>query len=266
MVHLFSRRRTRDPVPATVALPGDGAAFAPLRHRSSAAPLAMLYAALIVYASLSPFSGWRLPIGVPWWGFAHVPWPRYWTGFDVVSNLLGYIPLGTLVFVALLRSGWRSVSSAACSALAGTALSLAMESLQNYLPQRVPSGMDWALNAGGTVIGVLLAWAVHGLGGVQRWQILRDRWFIARSAGGLALLLLWPIGLLFPAPVPMGLGQVLDRLQALIAEELQGTPWADWVVDWHDSVPLMVPLSRGTEMIAVMLGLLAPCLVAFAVA
>ena len=111
-----------------------------------------------------------------------------------------------------------------------------------------------------------LSLAVHGLGGVQRWQILRDRWFIARSAGGLALLLLWPIGLLFPAPVPMGLGQVLDRLQALIAEELQGTPWADWVVDWHDSVPLMVPLSRGTEMIAVMLGLLAPCLVAFAVA
>ena len=31
------------------------------RHRSSAVPLAWLYAALIVYASLYPFAGWRVP-------------------------------------------------------------------------------------------------------------------------------------------------------------------------------------------------------------
>ena len=31
------------------------------RHRSSAAPLAWLYVALIVYASLYPFSGWTVP-------------------------------------------------------------------------------------------------------------------------------------------------------------------------------------------------------------
>ena len=31
------------------------------RHRSSAVPLAWLYGALIVYASLYPFAGWRAP-------------------------------------------------------------------------------------------------------------------------------------------------------------------------------------------------------------
>ena len=38
--------------------------MAPARHRSSAAPLAALYAALIAYASLSPFTGWSVPAGL----------------------------------------------------------------------------------------------------------------------------------------------------------------------------------------------------------
>ena len=76
------------------------------RHRSSAAPLACLYAALIVYASLYPFTGWRMP-GVTPLAFLSLPWPRWWTGFDLVSNLLGYMPLGALIFIALARSGWR---------------------------------------------------------------------------------------------------------------------------------------------------------------
>src|SRR3954470_24991492 len=70
------------------------------RHRSSAAPLACLYAALIVYASLSPFSGWKQPVAVPLFGMGHMPWPHWWTGFDVVSNLLGYMPFGALLFGA----------------------------------------------------------------------------------------------------------------------------------------------------------------------
>ena len=73
------------------------------RQRSSASPLAWLYAALIVYASLSPFEGWRVP-GVSWFTFLLLPWPHWWTGFDLVSNLLGYLPLGALVFGADRKS------------------------------------------------------------------------------------------------------------------------------------------------------------------
>lgn len=235
------------------------------RHRSSAAPLALLYAALIVYASLSPFVGWKLPAGVPFFGLGHMPWLPWWTGFDLASNLLGYMPFGALLFGAQVRSDRSAGVSALTTVLAGAVLSLCMESLQNWLPQRVPSSIDWLLNTAGTVLGLLVAIAVRSLGGLDRWQVLRDRWFITHSAGGLALLLLWPVGLLFPAPVPFGLGQVLVRLQELIAAALAGTPWESWVEDWVNAREALTPLSRGSEWVAIVLGFLAPCFVAFSV-
>jgi len=235
------------------------------RHRSSAAPLAWLYAALIVYASLSPFSGWKQPVGVPLFGLGHMPWSHWWTGFDVISNLLGYMPFGALLFGAQVRSGRAVGASVLTTMLVGAGLSLGMESLQNWLPQRVPSSLDWVLNAAGTALGLLVAMAVRALGGVDRWQVLRDRWFIARSAGGIALLLLWPVGLLFPAPVPFGLGQVLARLQELTALALDGTPWASWVEDWVNAREALTPLSPGAEWVAIVLGFLAPSFIAFSV-
>jgi len=235
------------------------------RHRSSAGPLAWLYAALIVYASLSPFTGWKQPMALPLAGLGHLPWQRYWTAFDVVSNLLGYMPLGALAVGALVRSGRRVSIAFIAALLAGALLSFLMESLQNWLPQRVPSMLDWLLNAAGTLAGALVAVTVHALGGIERWQTLRDRWFVDRSAGGLLLLLLWPIGLLFPTPVPLGLGQVLVRLQELAAEALAGTPWSAWTEDWSDASVAMTPLSRVSELLTILLGLLAPCLVAYTI-
>ena len=76
------------------------------RHRSSAVPLSWLYVGLIVYASLYPFAGWRVP-GVGPLDFLLLGWPHWWTTFDLVSNLLGYLPLGFLLFVALIRGGRR---------------------------------------------------------------------------------------------------------------------------------------------------------------
>lgn len=237
----------------------------PARHRSSAAPLAGLYAALIAYASLSPFTGWNLPALVPWFGFGHMPWPRYWTAFDVVANGIGYMPLGALLFGAVVRSGGRVWVAALAAVLGGAGLSFALESLQNLLPQRVPSSLDFVLNAGGTALGVLTGWLVHALGGLERWQVVRDRWFIDRSAGGIALLLLWPLGLLFPTPVPLGVGQVLFRLQELAASALQDTPWEAFADGWLTAQESLVPLSRASEWLVVVLGLLSPVLVAFTV-
>ena len=167
------------------------------RHRSSASPLAWGVVALIVYASLYPFSGWQIP-GVPLFNFLRLPWPRWWTWFDLIANLLGYLPLGALVFGARVRGGTRVRVALTQAVLAGAVLSFAMETLQNFLPQRVASNVDLGLNALGTVLGALLGAWVHARGGVDRWQAARDRWFIDRSAGALALLLLWPVGLLFP--------------------------------------------------------------------
>ena len=239
------------------------------RHRSSAVPLAWLHSGLIVYASLYPFAGWRMPGAGPL-DFLLLGWPRWWTSFDLFSNLLGYMPLGLLLFVASARGG-RSTAAAAGLAIAGSALlSVAMEVLQNYLPQRVASNVDLGLNALGAALGVGIGAVLHLRGGIARWQKVRDRWFTARSAGGLALLVLWPIALLFPTAVPFGLGHILGRIQLLVAELLQGTPAEPWTAGWAaaglPAGPGTPPLSSAGEAAIVVLGLLAPCLIAFTIA
>lgn len=233
-------------------------------HRSSAAPLAWMYAALIAYASLYPFAGWRAS-GVPVWSFLALRFPPYWTAFDLIANLLGYLPLGALVFGAHVRSG-RHVGWALAAALVSAAgLSLAMELLQNFLPQRVSSNVDLALNVAGSALGALLAAVIHTLGGVERWQAVRDRWFIDHSAGGLSLLVLWPFGLLFPTPVPFGAGQVGPRLRDTLAVWVQDSPAAAWLDPWLQPDDIASGLSASSEFVAITLGVLGPCLVAFAV-
>jgi VanZ family protein len=236
-----------------------------VRHRSSAVPLAWLYGALIVYASLYPFTGWRWPVDNPL-VFLLMPWSRWWSGFDLVANLLGYLPLGLLVFGARVRGG-TPVAAGAWSALAaGASLSLAMELVQNALPHRVPSNIDFALNVSGTAAGTALGLLVHWLGGIERWQSLRERWFIGHSAGGLVLLLLWPFGLLFPTPLPLALGQVTERARDLLERVVEDTAAADWLEYLPATAPAGGSLSPAAEVMLVACGLLAPCLVAFTIA
>ena len=141
------------------------------RHRSSAVPLAWLYAALIVYASLYPFDGWRNPAVGPF-DFLTAGWARYWTWFDVVSNLLGYLPFGVLVFVALVRIGHRPIAAAWPAIAIGALLALAMEVLQNYLPRRVPSSLDLGLNVAGAGLGAAVGAVLHLSGGLAQWRVL----------------------------------------------------------------------------------------------
>lgn len=228
--------------------------------RTAAWPLALAYAVLIVYASLYPFGEWR-DQGIAPWSFVTAPLPRWWTGFDVASNVLGYAPLGFLLSLAALRWGRGVRGMLAMTGLA-VLLSFLMEALQSYLPARVPSNVDFVLNAGGAVAGMLVAWALERLGALERWSQLRERWFIPDASGALVLLALWPVALLFPVPVPFGLGQVLERLEDGLAELLEDTPFLEWL-------PLrdveLQPLVPGIELLCVVLGLLSPCLLAYSV-
>ena len=225
-------------------------------HKTSAWPLAWVYGALIVFASLFPFTGWRAQ-GIDPWVFltARIP-PPYWTGFDAGTNVLGYAPLGFLLALALVRTG-RARPAVPLAALAGSLLSLAMEFLQIYLPQRVPSNMDWVLNSGGALAGALLAVLLERWGALARWSRFRARWFLPDARGPLVLLALWPWALLFPAAEPFGLGQVFERLELALAELLAGTPFLAWLP--VRSEPLQ-PLSPLAELCCVALGLLAPAL------
>ncbi len=228
-------------------------------HKTSAWPLALIYAALIVFASLFPFEGWRAQ-GISPWVFltARIP-PPYWTWSDVSINLAGYAPLGFLLALACLRSGLPRAAVPA-AALSGALLSLSMEYLQIFLPRRVPSNLDLLLNAAGALAGALAAALLERLGAIARWSRLRERWFTPDARGALVLLALWPWALLFPASLPFGLGQVWQRLEDALAELLDGTPFLEWLP--MREAPLE-QLSRGSELLAVALGLLIPCLLGY---
>ena len=235
-------------------------------RKSSAGPLAQAYAALIVYASLYPFAGWH-DQGVGPLEFLTSPWPRYWTGFDLVANAAGYAPLGFLLALAHLRKGApdgaASISRAVVSA-AGLAalLSLAMEALQSYLPARVASNLDFGLNAAGALVGAAIAGGLEQAGAVDRWSRFRVRWFVDDARGALVLLALWPFALLFPAAVPLGLGQVMERLEASMADWLADTPFLEWLPVRDVELQPLVP---GAELVCVALGALVPCLIAYSV-
>lgn len=230
-----------------------------MKTRSSAWPLALLFAGVVVYASLYPFTGWRVQ-GVSPLAYLQAPFPQYWTGFDVASNLVGYAPLGFLLCWAMLRSGWGRWSLGAAFLLPVT-LSLAVEILQNYLPMRVPSNVDFALNSAGAALGAGCAWVIQRLGGVRRWDQFRADWFEPSAHGSLVLLALWPFALLYPLSVPFGLGQVWDRLEAGLVLLMEDTPFLTWV-PMRLEVP--DPLSPMAEAFCIALCLLSPLLMGFA--
>lgn len=223
-------------------------------------PLSLAVMCLIIYASLYPFADWRNQ-GISPLAFLTAPLPKYWTGFDVASNVLGYAPLGFLLALTGLRSGYVKLAMvlAVCAAFV---LSLGMETLQSYLPSRIPSNVDLALNTIGAAVGAYIAWALEKMGALGRWSRVRDRWLAPDARGAMALLVLWPAALLFPAAVPMGLGQVFERLEMALADALEGTPFLVWLPVREIELQPLVPLA---ELVCVALGALTPLLLAYGV-
>ena len=237
------------------------------RHTSLAAPLAWVYGALILYASLFPFTGWRWPPGQSLLALLALPWPPWRDAFDMWANFLGYLPGGVLLFLGLHARGMRGGAALGVVLGVGLALSFGNEFTQNFLPGRHPSLKDLAMNLAGAMCGALLAWAFSAVETPTRWAATRARWFVPRSGGALALLALWPIGLLFPAPLPFGLGQLGERLRETIAAALHGVPWA---ASWYEMVATptvsTAPLRPLSEGMATALALFAPIMLAYGVA
>jgi VanZ family protein len=204
-----------------------------------ALPLTLVYCGLVVYASLYPFAGWQSQ-GVMPWAFALMRLPQYWSGFDVAINVMGYIPLGFLLRLAI-PSAWRH--PALLAVVVASLLAFGMEALQTYLSPRVASNADWALNTLGALLGVMLAWIADALGLLRSWQRWREGRFDAGSGIALGLLVLWPLALLYPTPVPLGLGHGLGQLLDLKTQDLPDK----------------------LESLVIALGLLTPLLLAYAI-
>ena len=234
-------------------------------HHSSAGPLALAYVALLVYASLYPFEGWRWPPGAAWHDLLQLPWFARQGLFDEVSNALGYLPLGLLLTVLAARRGAGALPALAWGVAVPTLASYALEAAQHFVPGRVPSARDWALNALGALLGAGAGAAAVASGTLRRWERVRARWFEPDSAPALALLVLWPFGLLFPAPVPLGLGDVFDVLQATVAEVVRDAGWLSVAATVAPRAASRVPLGPLAESTCIALGLLAPILLALTV-
>lgn len=151
--------------------------------------LTVAYLLLMVYASLYPFVGWRVPNDDAT-RFLFSGWPSYIVASDVVLNVLAYVPLGLLL--TLLWMGrvprWAAV---ALAVVAGLLLSLSIEFAQAYLPTRISSNVDVLTNSIGALWGGVVA---HTWG--ERWLLsgelhrLRERHFLSGASVDLAFLLL----------------------------------------------------------------------------
>jgi len=236
-------------------------------HKTSAWPLSQAYAALIVYASLYPFAGWR-DQGIAPWAFLLSPLPKYWTWFDLLANVAGYAPLGFLLALSFLRRGSFQAAPTSNRAAIGVAtmtagaIALLMEAIQTYLPDRVPSNVDFGLNVLGALLGAIAAGVLELAGAIDRWSRFRVRWFVAEARGALVLLALWPIALLVPASVPLGLGQVLERVESALGDWLLDTPFLEWLPVRDVELQPLVPAA---ELLCVALGALVPCLLGYSV-
>lgn len=184
---------------------------------SPLARIALLaYLFLIVYASWYPFSGWR-DVGLSPWDYLTAPMPKYWTKFDALTNIGGYIPLGMLIVYAL-HPQVRKAGAVAIALLAGGLISGTMEAVQHYLPSRVASMLDFYTNLGGICIGALLAaWSAAALLERGRLRLLRQQWFQKGASGGLILLALWPLAQIFPQGYLFGHGQIVPVLSGWIS-------------------------------------------------
>ena len=175
---------------------------------------ACAYVLIIVFASLHPFAGWRDP-GLPFFFFLEAAWPRYWTVFDLLSNVFAYLPLGYL----LTLSFWREsrLALAACLAIMIAALlSLSMEVIQAWLPSRVSSNIDLACDALGAALGALLAyWKGRSVLHTLATSLRRLLNTVEHTEFGLLLIALWLLTQLSPEIQLFGTGDIRHLLASI---------------------------------------------------
>ena len=206
----------------------------PNRGDSGRWGLAVLaYAALIIYGSLYPFTGWTTA-NVTLLAFLTPDWSAHLSRPDVVTNILAYIPFGLLLARWTNRDS--TVRAIALATLLGGLLSFSMEFLQQFLPSRVASLSDLLGNTLGTVIGAVLAGVTRS--GSLPWTMFmrrRDQWFKPGRLADLGLIAigLWALSQTTPLVPSLDVGNVRHGL-ALIWQTIQHpagfnvTQWATY--------------------------------------
>ena len=173
--------------------------------RTMAGWFALVYAIGLIYGTLYPWSGWRRT-GLSGLDFLSQPWPRYWTVFDLSTNVGLYAPLGALLgWWTRHRFGpWTAV---ALPIIVTALLATTLEALQTFLPGRIPSNIDLLCNVVGAVFGAAFALAL--------WPTrLRDQplRFRPHAKVTIVLLIAWLAVQALPQRLPFESGVLLGPL------------------------------------------------------
>lgn len=199
----------------------------------------LCFVLLVIYASLYPFNFQPQAVGP--FDYLLAPLPRYMTLFDVVVNVIGYMPLGVLVVMAL-HPTWRGTRAVLSALVVGTLLSGGMEALQTYLPSRIASNVDVATNAMGALIGGAIATPltspVLDRGWLRHW---RFAWFDRNASVVLILLALWPLAQAYPQQFLFGNGDLVRQIwlwqeQAVTDTILEWLPGLAGLIDHLDAL------------------------------
>ncbi len=158
--------------------------------------------------------GWRVPPEEVL-DFLRAPWPRYVTAGDIVLNVAAYLPLGAMLFTALRRA-LVPVAAFIAAILLGTALSLALESAQMFLPTRIASNLDLLSNSAGAGVGALAAWllVLPALAN-QPWVAVRRRALRTDAPGDLGLIVaaMWILTQFHQSPLALSSGDLREVLR-----------------------------------------------------
>jgi hypothetical protein len=202
------------------------------------------YLLLIVYASLYPLTGWRDSGGNPL-DFLGAAWPRYYTGFDLATNIAAYLPFGFLCAAALRRNlaacrpgCWRPCSGGALSLVDGAAA-------EATCPTASRPTSTWPATLPRALLGAWLArrgrptcWSEGRLADWRRQTMMHGY----GADIGVLLVAAWLMTQLSPESLLFGSGnlrQMLDLppVQPFLAErfisvEAPSPPPACWRPDW----------------------------------
>lgn len=161
--------------------------------------LFIIICGLLIYGSLYP---WEFQFsGSLWLALLRVfhQWPSPLTFpilKDMALNVVVYAPLGLTGYLSS-ETGFRWTR--ACWPVAfGFVLSLGLETLQSFLPGRVPSGMDLLCNTLGAAAGVGIAAAYESA--LARWFERLNR-SAMRPSSALMMLIIWAGHYLMPLTV-----------------------------------------------------------------
>ena len=128
-------------------------------------------------------------------------WAQRWTVSDVIFNIVAYVPLGAALLIAF-PANWSGRAKLALTLLLSAALSVAMESVQMWLPTRYASVHDTLANLAGTLLGALLGMTVLVFSPLMIWlNRARNELIVPGPSGELKLVLLivWLLAQINPA-------------------------------------------------------------------